>query len=149
VGKGAGECWTKTERAEHAQEEDDVSRRSEEDCRSTTSAVGEVQGGEEGGLRPRDWARGFMRAMRMRHNGESPRRLDTVGLEPCLSLHSWFYIRGLRTYTSFRVKAGHEIVVATEPKRCEGGSREVIMCSPQQRRIVTEELGKFISAQCD
>src|ERR1019366_10011282 len=50
---GAGGCRTRTERGQHAQEEDDVSRRSEADCRSTTVEVGEVQGGEEGGLRPR------------------------------------------------------------------------------------------------
>jgi hypothetical protein len=51
VGKGAGEFWTKAELGQHAQEEDDVSRRSEEDCCSATGEVGEVQGGEEGGLK--------------------------------------------------------------------------------------------------
>jgi hypothetical protein len=44
MGKGARECRTETERSQHAEKEDDVSRRSKEDCRSATSAVGEGEG---------------------------------------------------------------------------------------------------------
>jgi hypothetical protein len=43
MGKGTEERRAEAERRQHAQE-DDVSRRSEEDCRSTASAVGEGQG---------------------------------------------------------------------------------------------------------
>jgi hypothetical protein len=42
--KGAGEYRTKTERRQHAEKEDDVSRRSKENCRRSTSAVGEGEG---------------------------------------------------------------------------------------------------------
>jgi hypothetical protein len=44
MGKGARECRTETERSQHAEKEDDVSRRSKENCRSTTSAMGEGEG---------------------------------------------------------------------------------------------------------
>jgi len=42
--KGARECRTETERSQHAEKEDDVSRRSKENCRRTTSEMGEGQG---------------------------------------------------------------------------------------------------------
>ncbi len=41
MGKGARDCQTETERGQHAEKEDDVSRRSKENCRRSTSAVGE------------------------------------------------------------------------------------------------------------
>ena len=44
MGKGARECRTETERCQHAQKENDVSRRSKEDCRRSTSAMGEGEG---------------------------------------------------------------------------------------------------------
>ena len=44
MGKGAEECRTETERRQHAQEEDDVSRRSKKNCRSPTSEMGEGEG---------------------------------------------------------------------------------------------------------
>ncbi|MFY9908979.1 MAG: hypothetical protein WCF22_10625 [Candidatus Sulfotelmatobacter sp.] len=44
MGKGANQERAETERRQHAQEEDDVSRRSEEDCRSTASTMGKSQG---------------------------------------------------------------------------------------------------------
>jgi hypothetical protein len=44
MGKGAGEWRAEAERREHAQKENDVSRRPEEDCRSATSAVGKGEG---------------------------------------------------------------------------------------------------------
>ena len=47
MGKGANQERAETERRQHAQEEDDVSRRSEEDCRSTASAMGKGQGCSE------------------------------------------------------------------------------------------------------
>ena len=47
MGKGAEECRTETERGQHAEKENDVSRRPEEDCRSTASAMGESEGGSE------------------------------------------------------------------------------------------------------
>ena len=49
VGKGAEEWRAETKRRRHAEEENDVSRRSKEDCRSPTGEMGEVQGGEEEG----------------------------------------------------------------------------------------------------
>jgi hypothetical protein len=50
LGEGAGEERAETERARHAQEENDVSRRSEEDCSSPTSAMGEAEVSEEDGV---------------------------------------------------------------------------------------------------
>jgi hypothetical protein len=51
MGKGTEERRAEAERRQHAQE-DDVSRRSEEDCRSTASAMGKGQGcPEEIGIR--------------------------------------------------------------------------------------------------
>lgn len=47
MGKGEGEGRTEAELAQYAQEENDVSRRTEEDCRSPASAVGEGEGGSE------------------------------------------------------------------------------------------------------
>ncbi|MGO9087613.1 MAG: hypothetical protein ACLQBK_20540 [Candidatus Sulfotelmatobacter sp.] len=44
MGKGAEECRTETKRRQHAEEENDVSRRSKEDCRSTASKMGEGKG---------------------------------------------------------------------------------------------------------
>jgi hypothetical protein len=44
MGKGEGQWQAKTKRRQHAQEEDDVSRRSQENCSRTTSAVGEAEG---------------------------------------------------------------------------------------------------------
>ena len=44
LGKGAQEWRAEAERCQHAQEEDDVSRRPEEDCSSPTSAMGESEG---------------------------------------------------------------------------------------------------------
>jgi hypothetical protein len=44
MGKGARECQTETERRQRAEKEDDVSRRSKENCRCSTSAVGEGEG---------------------------------------------------------------------------------------------------------
>jgi hypothetical protein len=38
---------TKTERRQHAEKEDDVSRRSKENCRRSTSAVGEVKAAQK------------------------------------------------------------------------------------------------------
>jgi hypothetical protein len=44
MGKGA-EAWrAETKRRQHAEEENDVSRRSKEDCRRSTSAMGEGEG---------------------------------------------------------------------------------------------------------
>jgi hypothetical protein len=52
MGKGARECRTETERSRHAEKEDDVSRRSQKDCRSPTSEMGEGEGcGKEVGLK--------------------------------------------------------------------------------------------------
>ena len=45
--KGASEWREETERPQHAQKENDVSRRSQEDCRSATSTVGEGKSGSE------------------------------------------------------------------------------------------------------
>jgi len=51
LGKGANEDRAEAERRQHAQEEDDVSRRSEEDCRSPKAQMGEGQNrSEEVGL---------------------------------------------------------------------------------------------------
>jgi hypothetical protein len=47
MGKGARESRTETERSQHAEKEDDVSRRSKEDCRSPTSEMGEGEGRPE------------------------------------------------------------------------------------------------------
>jgi hypothetical protein len=44
MGKGAEERRTKTERCQHAEKEDDVSRRSKENCCRSTSAMGEGEG---------------------------------------------------------------------------------------------------------
>jgi hypothetical protein len=52
VGKSAGQWRAETERRQHAEKENDVSRRPKEDCRSTTGAVGEGQGcAEEDGVK--------------------------------------------------------------------------------------------------
>jgi hypothetical protein len=47
LGKGAEECRTETERGQHAEKENDVSSRPEEDCRSPTSEMGEGEGCSE------------------------------------------------------------------------------------------------------
>ena len=44
MGKGARDCQTETERGQHAEKEDDVRRRPEEDCRSPTTEMGEGEG---------------------------------------------------------------------------------------------------------
>jgi len=44
MGKGAGEWRAEAERREQAEKENDVSRRSKEDCRCATSEMGEGQG---------------------------------------------------------------------------------------------------------
>jgi hypothetical protein len=47
LGKGTPDRQAEAERCHHAQEEDDVSRRPEEDCRRSASAMGEAEGGSE------------------------------------------------------------------------------------------------------
>jgi hypothetical protein len=44
MGKGAEEWRAEAQRRQHAEKENDVSRRPEEDCRSTTSEMGEGEG---------------------------------------------------------------------------------------------------------
>jgi hypothetical protein len=44
MGKGPEECRTETERGQHAEKENDVSRRPEEDCSGPTSEMGEGEG---------------------------------------------------------------------------------------------------------
>jgi hypothetical protein len=44
MGKGAEEWRAETKRRQHAQEENDVSRFSKEDCCRSTSEMGEVEG---------------------------------------------------------------------------------------------------------
>jgi hypothetical protein len=47
LGKGAEEWRAETKRCEHAQEENDVSRQSNENCRSATGEMGEDQSSAE------------------------------------------------------------------------------------------------------
>src|ERR1700733_1321397 len=44
MGKGAEEWRAEAQRGQHAEKEDDVSRRSKENCRSSTGALGEGEG---------------------------------------------------------------------------------------------------------
>ena len=51
MGKGAEEWRAETKRRQHAEKENDVSRRSKEDCRCAKAKMGEGQGGsKEGGV---------------------------------------------------------------------------------------------------
>jgi hypothetical protein len=47
LGESAEERRAEAERRQHAKEENDVSRRSKEDCRRSTSAVDESKGGSK------------------------------------------------------------------------------------------------------